>query len=132
VDSELVGDWMASGYLPDGVRCDHALLLQPDGSFIWRTWYEGQRGEHALHGTWRHDHEEELLYFTPSEPGPIYGPDHPQLWRVLQLTGLEGANTFMILQWVALAVRNLPVLFYRVRVENAEQITAAARPRDVR
>src|SRR6266478_4232414 len=102
MDSALVGDWMASAYLPDGIRIDHALSLQPDGGFVWRTRHEG-RGEHTSQGTWRHDHCERVLYFTPSEPGPIYGPNRPQLWRVLQIVGLEEANTFMVLRWVAVA-----------------------------
>jgi hypothetical protein len=120
VDSELVGDWMASSYLPDGIRIDHALSLQADTGFVWRTRHEG-RGEHTSRGTWKHDHREGMLYFTPSEPGLIYGPDRPQLWRVLRIMGLEEANTFMVLRWVAVASRNLPVLFFRVHVRSAEQ-----------
>jgi hypothetical protein len=52
------------------------------------------------------------------------------LWRVLQIVGLEGANTFMVLRWVALASRNLPVLFFRVHLGRAEEIAPADRPRD--
>ncbi|HTU92849.1 MAG TPA: hypothetical protein VMF69_22405 [Gemmataceae bacterium] len=119
VDSDLVGNWMASTYLSDGVRIDHALTLQPDGSFVWRTRREGQ-GDHTSRGAWRHNQGEEVLYFTPSEAGPVYGPNRPQLWRVLQIVGLEGANAFMVLRWAALASRNLPVLFFRVHLGSAE------------
>jgi hypothetical protein len=126
VDSELVGNWMASSYLPDGVRIDHVLTLQPDGGFVWRTRREGQ-DENASRGTWHHDHGEELLYFTPSEAGPIYGPNRPQLWRVLQIVGLVGANSFMVLRWVAVASRNLPVLFFRVHLGSADTDATADR-----
>jgi hypothetical protein len=113
VNSELVGDWMASAYLPDGLHIDHALSLQPDGTFVWRTVHEG-RGEHTSRGTWRHDPGERVLYCEPSEPRLLYGPGRPQLWRELQIPGLEGSNACMLLRWVALASRNLPVLFFRV------------------
>lgn len=126
VDSELIGNWMASAYLPDGIRIDHALTLQPDGNFIWRTRQEG-KGELLSRGSWRHDHREEVLYFTPSEAGLVYGPNRPQLWRVLQIVGLEGANTFMVLRWVALASRNLPVQFFRVHLGSTETDAVAAR-----
>jgi hypothetical protein len=56
-----------------------------------------------------------MLYFAPSGPGS----DRPQLWRVLQVEGMEGANTVMVLRWVALASRNLPVQFYRVHLRIA-------------
>ena len=129
VDSEFVGDWMASSYLPDGIRIDHALSLQEDTGFVWRTRHEG-RGEHTSQGVWQHDRRKGVLYFTPSEPGPIYGPTRPQVWSVLRIVGLEEANTFMVLRWVALAPRNLPVLFFRVYVGHAEQVTAPDRPRE--
>jgi hypothetical protein len=118
VDSELVGDWMASAFLPDGVRIDHALSLQPDGGFVWRSRLEGG-SEHTSQGTWRHDHGEELLYFAPSESGPIYGPDRPRVWRLLQIKGWEGIDSVMVLRWEALAPRNLPVLFVRVHLKAA-------------
>jgi hypothetical protein len=119
VDSECVGDWMASTYRPDGIRTDHVLSLRPDGGFVWRSRRDGP-GEDCSRGAWRHDRRERALYFTPSEPGPGYGPDRPQLWRVMEIAGLEGTNTIMVLRWVALAARNLPVLFYRVHVRAAE------------
>jgi hypothetical protein len=60
VDSELVGDWMASAYLHDGTRIDYMLSLQPDGVFIWRTRHE-ERGEDASQGTWRHARADGVL-----------------------------------------------------------------------
>ena len=77
------------------------------------------RGDRCERGTWRHDRGERTLYFTPSEPGPVYGPDRPRLWRVLRVEGMGGANTVMALRWVALASRNLPVQFYRVHLRIA-------------
>jgi len=113
VDSEYVDDWMGSAYLSDGVRIDHALSLRPDGRYVWRTRHDGREDRCEL-GTWRHDRGERTLYFTPSEADPVYGSDNPQLWRVLRIEGMEGANTQMVLRWVALASRNLPVQFYGV------------------
>lgn len=118
VDSEYVGAWMASAYLSDGVRIDYVLSLRPDGEYIWRTKHAG-RGDRCEQGKWWHDHGQQVLYFTPSEPGPVYGPDNPDLWQVLQVEGMEGANTVMVLRWVALASRNLPVHFYRVHLGTA-------------
>jgi hypothetical protein len=126
VDSEYVGDWMTSTYLPDGIRIDHRLSLLPDGGFVWRTRHEG-RDEHRSHGMWRHDQSQQVLHFTPSEPGPIYGPDNPQMWRVLRIAGFEEANAIMVLRWIALASRNLPVLFYRVHARAAEPAPAPDR-----
>jgi hypothetical protein len=125
-DNELAGNWMASTYLPNGLRIDHALTLQPDGSFVWRICHEGQ-SEYTSRGTWHHDHQKEVLYFTPSEAGPIYGPDRPQLCQVLQINGLEGANTFMVLRWGALAIHNVPVLFFRVHPGAVETNATADR-----
>jgi hypothetical protein len=103
VDSEYVGDWMASDYLSSGVRLDHALSLRPDGGYVWRTRHEGL-GKRCERGTWRHDHGQRTLSFSPSEPGPAYHPDNPQLWGERQVEGMEGANTVMVLRWVALGV----------------------------
>jgi hypothetical protein len=114
VDSEYVGDWMASGYTASGVRFDHHLSLRPDGSFRWVI--RSSSGEEKVtQGVWRHEREAQLLHFDPgifeSEPGH-------SLWRILQIPGLEGSNTFMILRLVAFASRNLPTLFHRVHLEN--------------
>jgi len=118
-DSEYVGSWMTSTYLPDGIRTDHDLSLHPAGGFVWRTCSE-EYGEHLSRGVWRHDQSEQILYFTPSEPGLVYGPHNPHLWRVLEIAGFEGTNSVMVLRWIALAPRNLPMLFYRVHARTAE------------
>jgi hypothetical protein len=114
VDSEYVGDWMASTYLPDGVRIDYSLALCPDGGYVWRTRHEG-RGDRCERGTWPHDRSERTLRFDQSKPDS----DQPQLCRVLQIEGMEEANPAMVLRWVALASRNLPVQFFRVHLSNA-------------
>lgn len=123
-DSEFVGDWRGSAYLPDGVRIDYALSLKADGGYVWRTRYE-DREEHCSWGTWDHDRAEQLLIFRHSESAQGYSPSRPQLWRVLQFPGLEGADTIMVLRWVALSSRNLPVQFYRVFPTTAEPGAAA-------
>ena len=117
LESEFVGHWMASTYLPDGIRIDYALALEPDHGFVWRSRRQSHP-EHCSQGVWRHDPKRQLLYFTPSDSGPVYGPDNPQLWRVVQIE----PSTFMLLQWVALASRNLPVLFYRVHLKTVAQV----------
>lgn len=52
------------------------------------------------------------------------GPDTPDdtdrmssSWWVLSIHSCEGSNCILVLRWVALASRNLPVLFYRVHCD---------------
>jgi hypothetical protein len=112
-ESKLVGDWMASAYLPDGTRVEYELALRRDGSYVW--WgRQARRSREFSHGTWYHDFGQNVLYLTPAVKSG-YSKDKPQLWQILPITGLEDAAAVIVLRRVARTDDNLPVLFYRVK-----------------
>ncbi len=110
IDSELVGEWMASTYSIGGVRWDHALCLSPDGTYQ-RTIGRQPSASSMDRGTWEHDKAENVLRLMPNRSG---GSDQSSLWWILNIAGWEGVNTILILREAILASRNLPILFYRV------------------
>ena len=121
IDSKLVGDWVASAYLPDGRRIEHKLYLREDGTFDWMSiGPDGQ--EHKSHGSWRHDYSSRIVTFDPDQKKP---DERPSRWRVLQIEELGASSSFMVLRWVALASRNLPVMFYRDWCDPKAQYDAA-------
>ncbi len=106
---------MASAYLPDGRRIDHHLSLHGDGNFIWSLRGSSDKVQ-VTRGRWSHDQIENVLFFDPGiapEPDP-----QPERWRVLAIRGLEEANEFMLLRQVAIGTRILPIVFYRVHLED--------------
>jgi hypothetical protein len=115
IDSELVGTWMASAYLPDGVRIDYKLVLNAQGSYEFTS-----RPEAALdrteRGTWMHEKAAKLLHLKAE--GPVTG-NQESSWQILQIPRWEEVNTILVLRWLALASRNLPVLYYRVHLGDA-------------
>jgi hypothetical protein len=125
VDSPLAGGWMASEYDMLGRRVDHELGLFHDGRFIWRAF--GQTGWQAeCRGQWSHADGESVLRLSSAEPLPEFLTES---WAVLEVAGLGRSNTCVVLRRVALASRNLPVLFYRVRPSSFAEPGAAADPR---
>jgi hypothetical protein len=111
VNSPYVGDWMASAYTATGRRIDYRLSLHPDGRFERHTREEGGP-ERDDQGRWHHEEGEDVMRLESTTPDQF--DRISSLWWVLEIKGLEGANTIMVLRWCALASRNLPVLFYRV------------------
>ena len=109
IDSEWVGDWMASAYRRNGVRTDYKISLNPDGSFE-RTVCEPNY-ERTDRGMWTPEHNGEVLRLRSNDPDV---PDADSSWRVLEFTG-----TTLMLRFLALASRNLPILFYRVHLREA-------------
>jgi hypothetical protein len=112
VDSPLVGDWMATIYGVAGQRADWFLSLRPSGEFHRSVRWEG--GERVDRGSWFHDEEARVLRLESEEGG-----EPTTNWAILEIRGLEGANTLLLLREVVLASRNLPLLFSRVHVENS-------------
>ena len=108
IDSEWVGDWMASAYRRNGVRTDYRLSLNPDGSFE-RTVREPDY-ECTDRGSWIPEHAGQALRLKSADP---QAPDADSSWHVLEFTG-----TTLLVQLLALASRNLPVLFYRVHLSH--------------
>jgi hypothetical protein len=114
VNSPFVGDWMASAYSIRGKRIDYKLSLHPGGTFERHTRSELE-GERTDQGRWHHEEGGDVMRLesdTPDEFDRI-----SSLYWVLEIKGLEEANTIMVLRWCALASRNLPILFYRVHLQ---------------
>lgn len=113
VDSPYCGDWMASVYSAGGNRYDYHLFLNIDGTYERIVRREPDL-EHVTRGRWCHKDGDETLRLeseTPDEDGRISSE-----WWVLSVKTCEDSNCLMVLRWVALAGRNLPILFYRVHL----------------
>jgi hypothetical protein len=113
VDSPYCGDWMASAYSAGGKRYDYHLFLNIDGTYERIVRRESDL-EHVTRGCWYHKEGDETLRLeseTPDEDGRISSE-----WWVLSVKTCEDSNCLMVLRWVALAGRNLPILFYRVHL----------------
>jgi hypothetical protein len=113
VDSPYCGDWMASAYSTGGNRYDYHLFLNIDGTY--ERIVRGEPGlEQVTRGRWYHKEGDETLRLesaSPDEDGRIASD-----WWVLSVKTCEDSNCLMVLRWVALASRNLPILFYRVHL----------------
>lgn len=111
VRSLCVGDWMGSQYDVGGRRYDYHLFLNHDGRYE-RTVRREPDFEQRDIGRWSHAEAEGFIrldYDTPDESNQTSSS-----WWVLSVTTCEDSNCLMVLRWVGLASRNLPVLFYRV------------------
>ena len=113
VDSPYIGDWMASSYTISGKRYDFHLFLNPDGTYerVVRCQPEYERVDR---GRWHHKESHETLRLESDSPNE---DDHiSSQWWVLSVKTCEDSNCLMVLRWLALASRNLPILFYRVHL----------------
>jgi hypothetical protein len=102
---------MGSQYDAGGRRYDYHLVLNYDGRYE-RTVRREPDYEQRDAGRWSHDEDEGVLlleFDTPDESNQT-----SSRWWVLSVTTCEDSNCLMVLRWIALASRNLPVLFYRV------------------
>ena len=110
----MVGDWMGSVYDPGGRRCDYRLFLDRDGRYerIVRREPDYERKDA---GRWFHDEAEGVLRLKSDTPN--YIDQISSSWSVLSVRTCEDSNCILVLRWLALASRNLPVLFYRVHCD---------------
>lgn len=109
--SACVGDWMGSQYDVGGRRYDYHLFLNNDGRYEQTVRNEPDY-ERRDTGRWSHDEVEGVQRFefdTPDDDSQM-----SQSWWVLAVKTCEDSNCLMVLRRIALASRNLPVLFYRV------------------
>jgi hypothetical protein len=113
-NSPYVGDWMASTYTISGKRFDYRLFLNPDGTFERWTRLEPDR-ERTDRGIWRHRISDDILQLESESPDE-FGHTSVSYW-ILTVKSCEDSNCLMTLRWVALASRNLPILFYRVHLQ---------------
>src|SRR4051794_30676124 len=105
----ITGYWAASSYDSRGRRADHNLFISPDGSFTWSTFSGGE--DRRSEGRWVHGPTEDVLTFEHMQ-GADRGRAVP--WEINYVTGCEDSNCILVLRWLALASRNLPITFYRV------------------
>ena len=113
MQSRYVGDWASSTYDSRGRRSDVRLFLNPDGTYQQTTCREGDVRE--VCGRWHHGDGESTLRLEPETrcPDDLVGATN---WEVLTVTTCEESNCLMVLRWIALAGRNLPVLYYRIHL----------------
>ena len=107
----VVGDWMGSQYDVGGRRYDFRLFLDHDGHYE-RTVRREPDYERRDSGRWFHDEVEGVLRLESDTPDD--NDRGSSRWWVLSVRTCEDSNCILVLRWVALASRNLPVLFYRV------------------
>ena len=102
----LVGDWMGSSYWLGGERTEWTLSIRKDQTYH-RTLDDSQETKTET-GKWSYDPNQDILEFAPVGTG-----EATQYW-VLDVETCARASTLLVLRWVALASRNLPILLYRV------------------
>jgi hypothetical protein len=114
MQSRYVGDWATSVYDSRGRRSDVRLFLNPDGTYQQTTRRE-EGDVREDHGRWHHQDGESTLRLEPatSRPDDLVGETN---WEVLSVTTCEDSNCLMVLRWIALASRNLPVIYYRIHL----------------
>ena len=110
----VVGDWMASQYDSTGRRYDYRLFLDHDGRYE-RTVRREPDYERKDAGSWFHDEMEGVLRLESDTPDDT--DRMSSSWWVLSVRTCEDSNCILVLRWVALASRNLPVLLYRVHCD---------------
>jgi hypothetical protein len=101
---------MGSRYDSAGGRYDYHLFLNHDGRYERKIRKEPDYERHDT-GRWSHDVAEDVLELDSDAPDEL--DQISSSWRVLSVTTCN-SNCLMVLRWLALASRNLPVLFYRV------------------
>jgi hypothetical protein len=110
----MIGDWMGSQYDHAGRRYDYRLFLDHDGHYE-RTVRRDPDYERCDSGRWFHDEREGVLRLESGSPS-----DEDRIsssWRVLSVHTCETSNCILVLRWLALASRNLPILLYRVHCD---------------
>jgi hypothetical protein len=102
---------MGSLYDSGGRRYDYRLFLDHDGRYerIQRREPDYERKDT---GRWYHDEVDAVLRLESDSPDEV--DRMSSRWWVLSVRTCEDSNCILVLRWMALASRNLPVLLYRV------------------
>jgi len=103
----LYGDWMGCFYWLGGERTEWTLSLLLDSTYRLTKTSGDQPSSHQS-GRFVYDEADDVIEFLPDD-----GELSIQ-YSIRDITHLERANTLLILRWVALASRNLPIVMYRV------------------
>ena len=114
MQSRYVGDWATSIYDSRGGRSDVRLFLNLDGSYTQTTRRE-EGDVREDRGRWHHQDGESTLRLEPTtiRPDDLVGATS---WEILLVPTCEDSNCLMVLRWLALASRNLPVIYYRIHL----------------
>jgi len=116
----VTGQWAASAYSTGGARTDYMLFLSPDGTFGWTE----SGGRQAMYvGNWRHGPDEDVLTLNGTDD---MGQPVAQRWTIHYVSDCEDSNCILVLRWLGLGGRNLPILFHRTHVP--EHVKWPARP----
>jgi hypothetical protein len=108
----VTGHWAASSYNVKGERTDHQLFLSTEGLFEWNMRKADGTEQHSS-GSWNHDANQDVLTFRHS------GDESKVVsWAINYVSGCEASNLILVLRWLALAGRNLPILFTRIHPPN--------------
>lgn len=102
----VIGDCAGTSYGMSGDRQDWQLSLFRSGSYI-RKVISSRRAEIAEEGVWTLAENDSVLLLTPKD-------GERSRWTIHDVTGCEFASTLLVLRWLALASRNLPILLYRI------------------
>lgn len=112
--SNLIGDWIGTGYERGGGRWEYRLLLDHDGRYDKQVFRESEEVLRSV-GLWAYDGGEKVLHLNADPPGKSEG------WSVLSIRGIPQVRKgvalprhCLVLRACVLASRNLPILFYRV------------------
>ena len=108
-----VGDWMGRLYDAGGGRWDHGLFLDHDGRYE-RTACRQPDFERTDAGRWSLREEGRVIRLEPD--APQFGARPAGSWWVLSVRTCEDSHVLLVLREMIFAGRNLPILFYRVRV----------------
>ncbi len=100
----VIGDWKGTIYRIGGERIDWQLSLWRSGDYV--RLLSSHTAERES-GKWELIEDGSVLSLT-TESG------ENSRWAIRDVTGCEMATTLLVLRWVGLGSRNLPILLYRV------------------
>lgn len=110
---DVYGCWMGSLYKSSGERIEVKLVLDLDSYERTDTYISGT--VKIERGTWTYQEEEKIINFFPSFSTHVQCNSR---YEILELKDYSPVENLMVLRWIALVSCNLPILFYRVYIDN--------------
>ncbi len=108
----ILGNWMGSLYGGDGTRFEWKLSLETDGSYL-RTIHVSTDHPVTERGRWTHDVDADMIQLDATN-------GDSSNWSILDVTNSERANTLLVLRRLAVASRNLPIILYRIHLQDMD------------
>lgn len=107
-ESRPIGDWLGTSYSMGGERTDWQLSLWRNGRYVRKTrCARAATRDLAEEGNWDLVEDGRVLELEPRN-------SEATRWAIGEVTSCEGARTLLVLRFVGLVSRNLPILLYRV------------------